>query len=263
MSTQNINLEKIILADTINGSMLEKINNNMQKIDEKYGELKNSLLEQTGKTTLAEAIVHVQTLANQLAFFNSNGDATVSDILSGKLAVVNGEIVIGAIPLLGEQTIVPTTTNRTIASGQYLSGVQTIQGDANLIPENIVSGKSIFGVNGNARKIQNIEVTLSGSYASQISGYGAGIDQKGTLVIWAMSNTTNYEHINFVAHSVVGTKQSGWDVTDFDTADPIGVPHACTIADLSEYSSISVVLNASSRSSAYDYTTIQVTITGS
>lgn len=46
-------------------------------------------------------------------------------------------------------TIIPSTTNQTIAAGQYLTGIQTIQGDANLIPENIISGKSIFGVSGN------------------------------------------------------------------------------------------------------------------
>ena len=42
----------------------------------------------------------------------------------------------------------PTTTNQTINAGQYLTGAQTIQGDANLVPENIASGVSIFGVTG-------------------------------------------------------------------------------------------------------------------
>ena len=46
------------------------------------------------------------------------------------------------------ETFTPTTTNQTINAGQYLTGVQTIQGDVNLIPENIASGVSIFGVTG-------------------------------------------------------------------------------------------------------------------
>lgn len=46
------------------------------------------------------------------------------------------------------QTITPTTTDQTIASGKYLTGVQTIKGDANLIAENIADGVSIFGVTG-------------------------------------------------------------------------------------------------------------------
>lgn len=46
------------------------------------------------------------------------------------------------------QTYTPTTTDQTIASGQYLTGVQTIKGDANLIAANIADGVSIFGVTG-------------------------------------------------------------------------------------------------------------------
>lgn len=46
------------------------------------------------------------------------------------------------------QTITPTTTNQTIASGKYLTGAQTILGDANLIAANIADGVTIFGVTG-------------------------------------------------------------------------------------------------------------------
>lgn len=45
-------------------------------------------------------------------------------------------------------TITPSTSNQTIAAGQYLTGVQTIEGDANLVAANIKSGVSIFGVDG-------------------------------------------------------------------------------------------------------------------
>ena len=45
-------------------------------------------------------------------------------------------------------TITPTTASQTIAAGTYLTGAQTIAGDANLISSNILSGKSIFGVSG-------------------------------------------------------------------------------------------------------------------
>ena len=47
------------------------------------------------------------------------------------------------------QTITPGTTSKTIPSGRYLTGAQTIKGDVNLKAENIKSGVSIFGVAGN------------------------------------------------------------------------------------------------------------------
>ena len=46
------------------------------------------------------------------------------------------------------QTITPTTSDATIAAGQFLTGAQTIKGDANLVGSNIKSGVSIFGVAG-------------------------------------------------------------------------------------------------------------------
>ena len=46
------------------------------------------------------------------------------------------------------QTITPTTSNQTIAAGTYLTGAQTIEGDADLVAGNIKSGVSIFGVSG-------------------------------------------------------------------------------------------------------------------
>lgn len=45
-------------------------------------------------------------------------------------------------------TITPSTSNQEIAAGTYLTGKQTISGDANLVSSNIKSGVSIFGVAG-------------------------------------------------------------------------------------------------------------------
>ena len=48
-------------------------------------------------------------------------------------------------------TITPGTSNQTIAAGTYLTGAQTIAGDADLVAANIVYGKNIFGVDGSAK----------------------------------------------------------------------------------------------------------------
>lgn len=45
-------------------------------------------------------------------------------------------------------TYTPKTSDQSIAASQYLSGAQTIKGDANLVAGNIKSGVNIFGVTG-------------------------------------------------------------------------------------------------------------------
>ena len=45
-------------------------------------------------------------------------------------------------------TYTPTTTDQSIAASTYLTGAQTIKGDANLVADNIKSGVTIFGVSG-------------------------------------------------------------------------------------------------------------------
>ena len=48
----------------------------------------------------------------------------------------------------GAATITPGTSDQSISSGTYLTGAQTVKGDANLVSGNIKSGVSIFGVTG-------------------------------------------------------------------------------------------------------------------
>ena len=70
-------------------------------------------------------------------------------ILSGYSAYDNnGALITGSITSKAAATYTPTTSNQSISSGQYLSGAQTIKGDANLVADKIRSGYSIFGVAG-------------------------------------------------------------------------------------------------------------------
>lgn len=61
----------------------------------------------------------------------------------------DGAPVTGSITSKSTATYTPTTTDQTISAGQYLSGAQTIKGDANLVAANIKQGVSVFGVTGN------------------------------------------------------------------------------------------------------------------
>jgi hypothetical protein len=63
-------------------------------------------------------------------------------------AGANKGIQEGTIPSKSAATITPGTTDQTIAAGQYLSGDQTIAGDADLVAGNIRRSKNVFGVDG-------------------------------------------------------------------------------------------------------------------
>ena len=78
----------------------------------------------------------------------SDATATASQILAPYTAYVASGKVTGTMPSQGAQVITPGTTQQTINGGVYLTGTQTIQGDAGLVPENIKSGITIFGVTG-------------------------------------------------------------------------------------------------------------------
>lgn len=76
-------------------------------------------------------------------------------------------------------TITPGTSNQTIASGTYLTGTQTISGDADLVAGNIKSGVQIFGVTGtytggggssmNAQSAQSTTRATSSTYTEIVT----------------------------------------------------------------------------------------------
>lgn len=70
----------------------------------------------------------------------------VSAGTAGTISVSGSDTL--ALTAQAAQTITPGTTAQTIAAGQYLTGAQTIAGDANLIAQNIKAGVSIFNVDG-------------------------------------------------------------------------------------------------------------------
>ena len=74
---------------------------------------------------------------------------TVSAGYVGSGTAGNSEISLSAsVTTKGATTYTPGTSNQTIAASTYLTGAQTISGDANLVAANIKSGVSIFGVAG-------------------------------------------------------------------------------------------------------------------
>lgn len=80
---------------------------------------------------------------------SSGGLITASATQSGGIVEAGSKGSTQQLTTQGEKTVTPTTTNQTaVASGRYTTGDVVVAGDANLIPENIAEGVSIFGVQG-------------------------------------------------------------------------------------------------------------------
>lgn len=80
--------------------------------------------------------------------FTADGTAAAGDMLLGKTGYVKGQKITGTIPSKAAASYKPGTSAQTIKAVQYLSGDQTIEGDAALIAANIKYGASIFDVDG-------------------------------------------------------------------------------------------------------------------
>ena len=137
----------------------------------------------TSKDMLIRSGVQVTLFSDPANF----GDATAADVAAGKtFTSAAGLKATGTMQSKAAATYTPGTSDQTIASGQYLSGVQTIKGDSNLVAGNIKSGVSIFGVSGtysgNGGSSSGIQaqhitsasetITISGSGTVKVWGYG-------------------------------------------------------------------------------------------
>lgn len=77
-----------------------------------------------------------------------SADSSYQGLSSVTVNAISNQYIGSGITQKTEATIMPGTTDQTLNAGQYLSGTQTIKGDANLVAGNIADGVSIFGVAG-------------------------------------------------------------------------------------------------------------------
>lgn len=122
------------------------------------------------------------------------GDATAEDVAEGKTFTsaaglkVTGTATSGVTPTLQSKSVTPSESVQTVTPDDGYDGLSsvTVEGDANLVPGNIKSGVSIFGVAGSfegsgeggggiqAQHITsgNETITISGTGTVKVWGYG-------------------------------------------------------------------------------------------
>lgn len=80
------------------------------------------------------------------------------------------------LSIKGSKTYTPGTTDQKIVGGYYLTGTQTIKGDANLVAANIKKGVSIFGVAGSNEGEDIVQKVMNEGTAVSTSLDGYSID---------------------------------------------------------------------------------------
>ena len=110
----------------------------------------------------------------------------------------------------GAQTITPGTADQTIASGRYLTGTQTIKGDANLVAGNIAKDVTIFGVTGTHEGGEDISAetaeytelltdleTAIDALPDAGSGGGAAVETCTVNVVCNRSRIKGYTYLSY------------------------------------------------------------------
>lgn len=131
----------------------------------------NANVYTTGTITVAP--MPIGTLGTPTITVSTGGLITAKATVqtAGYLATTVSSTKTSQLTVKAAQTYTPSTQAQTIASGQYLTGVQTISGDTDLVASNIISTANIFGVQGSVV----IQHYYTGSTAPT-SGLGANGD---------------------------------------------------------------------------------------
>lgn len=133
-------------------------------------------------STISGTSANISTGTNTLTLSKTvsvTPNVTTAGYISNGTAGNSSVSLTASVTTKAAATITPGTSNQTIASGTYLTGTQTISGDADLVAANIKTGVNIFNVAGTFTADANAAAT---DIKSGKTAYVGGSKITGTLV---------------------------------------------------------------------------------
>lgn len=175
----------------------------------------------------------------------TSGTASGAGMLQGDTAWVNGQRIVGEIPIVtasisgntvtvpygyhesdgtftvdsytGAYTVNPGTSSQTLStSGKYMSSDVVVSGDSNLLAENIKKGVSIFGIvgtleSGGGSSAEYYKCASVSSGASQPEGYNLTVEFYGFTINEAGTSYDRDSEKTVIRMTMQDTSASGLD----------------------------------------------------
>ena len=147
----------------------------------------------------ANKSVETATQATPSISVDTSGKITATSEQSAGYVTAGTKSATKQLSTQAAQTITPGTEDKTIASGKYLTGNQTIKGDSNLLASNIKSGVSIFGVSGSYSGSSGGGSLTSKSGTITTSSFDTGFSEIVAIIIdKASENSTGMTEASFI-----------------------------------------------------------------